>query len=270
MNDIHPRPSRHCGARAHEARRRVAKKPRPSLQLYTLRTSIDENGLENTLARVADLGFELVELHRIEAYRDAYESLLPTMGLRPISAHATLVDGDADAAIRLAARLGAGTLIEPRIDAARWRAPGDIEESAAALNSVAERARDEGIVIGYHNHDHEIRRDFDGRTGLELFAEALDDDIVLEVDVYWAEVGGVRAAELCSRLGPRVKYLHVKDGCRSGKISEQQPLGHGEIGIADALAAAPQAVRVVELDDYAGDMYDAVERSLRYLEEVDR
>ena len=135
---------------------------------------------------------------------------------------------------------------------------------------MAKRARDEGVVIGYHNHDHEIRNVFEGRTGLELFAEALDDDVVLEVDIYWAEVGGVSAAELCSRLGSRVKFLHVKDGYRSGRTAEQEPLGQGEIGIVEALAAAPQAVRLIELDDYAGDMFDAVECGLRYLEKVDQ
>ena len=40
--------------------------------------------------------------------------------------------------------------------------------------------------------------------------------------------------------------------------------------VADILKTAPDAVRVVELDDYAGDPFEAVRQSLRHLVEVDR
>jgi sugar phosphate isomerase/epimerase len=240
-----------------------------SVQLYTLRESITTD-VAGTLERLASMGFENVELFRIELYRDEYRSALAQTGLRPLSAHSSLVDGDASAAIGAAAELGIGTLIDPRINAARWTTRADIEGAAADLNAVAQRARDAGIAIGYHNHDDEIRHDFDGMTGLEVFSEALDDDIVLEIDTFWSEVGGVSASELISRLGARVKFLHVKDGPYTTTISEQQPLGHGEMPLADILKAAPDAVRVVELDDYAGDMFEAVEQSLRYLAEVER
>jgi sugar phosphate isomerase/epimerase len=240
-----------------------------SVQLYTLRESLATD-LAGTLERLSSMGFENVELYRIEHYRDEYRSALAATGLCPLSAHVSLVDGDASTAISAAADLGIRTLIDPRINAARWTTRADIADAAADLNAVAQRARDAGIAIGYHNHDDEVRRDFDGMTGLEVFADALDDDIVLEIDTFWAEVGGVSASELVSRLGTRVKFLHVKDGPYTTTISEQQPLGHGEMPVADILKAAPDAVRVVELDDYSGDIFDAVEQSLRYLEEVER
>ncbi|MEH0421393.1 MULTISPECIES: sugar phosphate isomerase/epimerase [unclassified Streptomyces] len=242
-----------------------------SVQLYTLRDGITTD-LPGTLERVAAMGFENVELWRFEQYRDEYRRALSETRLRPLSAHADLVDGggDASAVVRAAAELGIGTLIEPRIGAERWTTRGDIEAAAARLNAVARRARDEGVTIGYHNHDHEVRHDFDGRTGLEVFAEALDDDVVLELDTFWAEVGGASAVELISRLGARVKFLHVKDGPYTTTLSEQQPVGQGAMPVTDILKAAPEAVRIVELDDYAGDMFDAVRQSLRYLMEVDR
>ncbi|WNM31968.1 sugar phosphate isomerase/epimerase [Streptomyces sp. Li-HN-5-11] len=242
---------------------------RYSLQLYTLRDSI-KTDLAETLRRVAAMGFDNVELWQFEQYRDEYSRTLAETGLRPLSAHAMLVRQDARAALRTAAELGVGTLIDPRIDAARWATRADIEAAAAELNAVAELARDEGITIGYHNHDHEVRGDFDGRTGLEVFADALDDDVVLEVDMYWAEVGGVSAAELVSRLGDRVAFLHAKDGPYSKAVSEQQPLGKGAMPVVDVLKAAPDAVRVVEFDAYDGDIFAGVEESLRYLVEVDR
>jgi sugar phosphate isomerase/epimerase len=242
---------------------------RYSVQLYTLREMLADD-LDGTLERVAAMGFHNAELWRIERYQNRYKSALARTGIRPLSAHATaLVDGDAWSAIRAAAELGVGTLIESRIDAARWVTRRHIEAAAEALNAVAKHARREGVMIGYHNHDHEVSRDFDGRTGLELFAEALDDHIVLEVDTFWAEVGGVSAADLLARLGARVTLIHLKDGPYSTVPSEQQPLGEGVMPVIDILKATPDAVRVVELDDYAGDTFDAVEKSLRYLERVD-
>jgi sugar phosphate isomerase/epimerase len=242
-----------------------------SVQLYTLRNAI-ETGLPGTLARVAAMGFENVELWRFEQYRDEYRHALAETRLRPLSAHAALVDADAEASalVRAAAELGIGTLIEPRIGADRWTTRADIEAAAADLNAVARLARDEGVAIGYHNHDHEVRQDFGGRTGLEVFAEALDEDVVLELDTFWAEVGGVSAVELISRLGARVRFLHLKDGPYTTTLSEQQPVGRGAMPVADILKAAPDAVRIVELDDYAGDPFEAVQQSLRYLVEVDR
>ncbi|MEH0527867.1 sugar phosphate isomerase/epimerase [Streptomyces stelliscabiei] len=240
-----------------------------SVQLYTLRNAI-ETDLPGTLARVAALGFENVELWRFEQYRGAYRRALTETPLRPLSAHASLVDGNASAAVRAAAELGIGTLIEPHIVAQRWTTRADIEAAAASLNGVARLARDAGVTIGYHNHDHEVRQDFDGRTGLEVFAEALDEDVVLELDTFWAEVGGASAVELISRLGARVRFLHLKDGPYTTTLLEQQPVGQGAMPVADILNAAPAAVRVVELDDYAGDPFEAVQQSLRHLVEVDR
>ncbi|WP_406221705.1 sugar phosphate isomerase/epimerase family protein [Streptomyces canus] len=242
-----------------------------SVQLYTLRNGITTD-LPGALARVAAMGFENVELWRFEQYQDEYRHALAETRLRPLSAHADLVgtDADASAAVRAAAELGIGTLIEPRIDADRWTTREDIEAAAADLNTVARRARDEGVAIGYHNHDHEVRQDFGGRTGLEVFAEALDEDVVLELDTFWAEVGGASAVESISRLGTRVKFLHVKDGPYTTTLKEQQPVGQGAMPVTDILKAAPDAVRIVELDDYAGDTFEAAQESLRYLVEVDR
>jgi sugar phosphate isomerase/epimerase len=240
-----------------------------SVQLYTLRESL-RNGVAATLERVAAMGFENVELYRLGCYREEYRSALAATGLRPLSAHASLVDGDASTAVREAAELGVGTLIDPRIDAARWTTLADIEGAAADLNAVAKRARAEGIVVGYHNHDHEVRRDFGGKTGLEVFAEALDEDVILELDTFWAEVGGASAVELIARLGERVWFLHLKDGPYTMTLSAQLPLGQGAMPVTEILTAAPDAARIVELDDHVGDLFAAVEQSLRYLRDVDR
>ncbi len=66
--------------------------------------------------------------------------------------------------------------------------------------------------VGYHNHWWEVERDFDGRHGLEVLADHLAPEVVLEVDTYWATVGGADVPALLGRLGDRVVALHIKDG----------------------------------------------------------
>ena len=92
--------------------------------------------------------------------------------------------------------------------------------------------------------------------------------MLLEVDTYWAAVGGQdpdAVPALLRRLGDRVRYLHVKDG----PVTKDDPMtavGTGRMPIAEILAAAPAAEwHVVELDRCATDMLTAVRMSVEWL-----
>ena len=73
------------------------------------------------------------------------------------------------------------------------------------------------------------------------------------------------AVALLERLGSRVQLLHIKDGPLSTNDLEQVAVGSGSMPVPAILAAAPQAIRVVELDDFDGDMLTAVADSAAYL-----
>ena len=80
-----------------------------------------------------------------------------------------------------------------------------------------------------------------------MLADQLDDAVLLEVDTYWAAVGGQAVPDLLRRLGDRVRYLHVKDG----PVSTRKTHDGGRLGrmpVAEILAASPSAAwHVVEL-----------------------
>jgi sugar phosphate isomerase/epimerase len=88
---------------------------------------------------------------------------------------------------------------------------------------------------------------------------------VLEVDTYWAFAGGADVPALLRRLGDRVAALHIKDGDGSLDPKRQVAVGSGALPIADILAAAPAALRVIELDDTAGDLLEAVRASRAFV-----
>ncbi|WP_430393808.1 hypothetical protein [Brachybacterium nesterenkovii] len=52
-------------------------------------------------------------------------------------------------------------------------------------------------------------------------------------------------------------------------FKEQKPAEQGEVDVLAILAAAPQALRVVEFDDYAGDVFEGIAESLAWLGEND-
>jgi sugar phosphate isomerase/epimerase len=235
-----------------------------SVQLYSVREALASD-LPGTLRRVADLGYRNVELYGFVDLADQYSELLPAVGLAAPSAHARLVGQDVAAIFTAAKKIGVATVIDPHIDRELWTTRQDISAAAASLNTIAKVAADHGLTIGYHNHWWETENRIDGAPALAVFADHLDAGVILEVDTYWAAVGGVSAADLLRTLGERVQLIHVKDGPLTHEDQDQVAVGSGKVDILDILAAAPQALRVVELDGCSGDMFDALADSFTYL-----
>lgn len=236
-----------------------------SVQLYSVREAIAED-LPGAIARVAELGFTNVEPWGFVDKVDQFREALTGNNLSAPSAHAGLVAAEAVQPIfAAAAALGVRTLIDPMVPAERWATREDVQATADRLAELAGQAADHGLTIGYHNHWWELAQKVDGRPALEVFAEVLDERVVLEVDTYWAAVGGVPAPELLARLGERVKFLHVKDGPITEDPKAQLPAGTGAMDVPAVLAAAPEALRVVEFDAYAGDIFEGLAASLAYL-----
>jgi len=238
-----------------------------SVQLYTVRDAIAAD-LPGTLQRVAGIGYTQVELYGYTDRVDEYATALAGAGLTAPSGHAKLLGQDVEAILQASAQLGIATVIDPHIDEARWTTRDDVEAIARELTGIAEQAADRGLTIGYHNHAFELENRIDGAPALEVFAGALGDDVVLELDTYWCEVGGEDAPAFLRRLGDRVQLLHVKDGPKNKNDTEQTAVGSGSMPVQEILAAAPNALRVVELDDHDGDVFEALAGSFAYLSEA--
>lgn len=237
-----------------------------SIQLYTVRRELQKD-LPGTLQRLANLGFSQVEPYDFVATADTLGASMAINGLTAPSGHAPLLSQDQDTIFGAAQRLGIGTVIEPFVPAERWQSERDIQNTANALNASALKAADYGIRVGYHNHAWELQSEVQGRTALEYFAEQLAPGVVLEVDAYWAAVGGQNPAELLKRLGDRVKFIHIKDGPIGSDTSDQQPAGQGSIPVWDVIDAAQSLeLGVIEFDDYDGDIFDGIARSLSFLQ----
>ena len=241
-----------------------ASQPALAAQLYTVREALREDP-DAALARLAAIGIRNVELFDMVGFGRPLAAALERAGLRAVSAHQSIVGQDIDAICEAASAFGVTLVVEPWVDPDRWTTAEGVGAIAAELGAAARVAAGHGITIGYHNHWFELEQRFAGRTGLEVLADRLPPEVVLEVDTYWAAVGGEDPAALLGRLGSRVAALHLKDGPISRDTKAQVAAGDGAMRFAGIIAAAPEALRVLELDDCAGDRFDALARGRAYL-----
>ncbi|GAB3605044.1 sugar phosphate isomerase/epimerase [Conyzicola nivalis] len=243
--------------------------PTVSVQLYSVRDAIAAD-LQGAVARLAEIGLRNVEPYGFAERVDDYERAFSASGISAPSGHAAVIDSDEpDRYFEAAVRLGIGTVIDPLVPTERWRSADDVAKTADRVNELTARAAGFGLAFGYHNHQWELANQIDGRHALLGFVDRLDDSVVLEIDTFWASVGGADTPALLRTLGDRVRFIHVKDGALSDDTSLQRPAGGGAVDVAGALAAAPQATRVIEFDAYAGDVFEGIAQSFAWLKEND-
>ena len=235
-----------------------------SVQLYTVRDALAED-FDGTLGKLAGFGFTQVEPFALLRFADELRNGLARNDLTAPTTHMHLLGEDQDAIFSLACELGVQTVIEPYVDPSRWQSEADISEVASELNAAASKAADHGLRVGYHNHHFELESKISGVHGLEVLADRLAPEVVLEVDTYWAYAGGADVPALITRLGDRVVALHLKDGDGTLDTTKQVPLGTGVLPVWDIIAAAPDALRVVELDDSETDLLEAVRAGREFL-----
>lgn len=244
--------------------------PTTSVQLYSVRDAVTAD-LDGAVARLAEIGLRHVEPYGFHERTEDYRRAFAAAGVTAPSGHAPVLSSDTPEAIfDAAATLGMATVIDPLVPAEHWQTADQVAELAERVNQLARLAGERGLEFGYHNHQWELSGRIDGRHVLEVFAGQLEPQVVLEVDTYWAAVGGAEVPVLLAALGDRVRLIHVKDGTLDGDVTAQVPAGSGEVGVAGVLAAAPQAIRVIEFDAYAGDVFAGIEKSLAWLTENDR
>ena len=238
-----------------------------SIQLYSLRDRLGDRRAA-TLAALAALGYAQVEPYDILSDPEQLARELAAAGLTAPTAHVKLLDTPVERAIAAARTVGVETLIVPWAEPALFADRAGVTALAERINLVAARAAEHGLRVGYHNHDFEFSARIDGRPAWEVLVELLDERVVLEVDTYWASVGGADVFELLPRLADRIRAVHVND--EEPEPDDPPTLGVPVVGRmreVTALAADIDALVVVEVV-VDGDPLPAVERNTRFFAEA--
>jgi sugar phosphate isomerase/epimerase len=237
------------------------------IQLYTLReeAAVDFRAVLERLGAIGFVGVELAGFHGLSP--GELRNTLDDAGLALSSAHVGLAKRDEyETALDDHQALGCDTVVIPALAPKSFADLDAIRAAADLVNATNERVRDRGLTLGYHNHFWELQSVIDDRPALLHLFDHVDDAVLAEVDVYWAQVGGVDPAQLVAELGGRATLLHVKDGPAGDPAQAMVAVGDGAIDVPAVVAAGPAADwHIVELDRCETDMFDAVERSYHYL-----
>ncbi|MGP4017655.1 sugar phosphate isomerase/epimerase family protein [Saccharopolyspora sp. 5N708] len=240
-----------------------------SVQLYSVREQLaaDQAG---TLARLAEIGFRYVEpfglgspdrsiADRLAAAR-SLRAGLDAAGLSVSAVH-TALPGDVVELAEECVILGADTAFipHPRLVAGfgedTFADPAEVDALADTLGAAAREVAAD-LRLGYHNHWFEWAEMPDGSTGYDRFWTRVGDDLIAELDIYWAVAAGADPAAVLATLGTRTVAVHLKDG-PAERGAPQTPIGTGKVDNPEALRNA-KGIRwhVAEIDTTELDPFE--------------
>lgn len=235
-----------------------------SIQLYSVRKAL-ETDYNGVIRRIADMGYAGVETAGMfgTGLKDAVK-LYTDLGLKVSSAHIRM-DMPVNEMVDTMAALGCKQLVIPFIPAEKFQTADQIKANCEQLNKINQSIRGHGLTLSYHNHWWEFG-DVGGRRAFDLLLEGLEPTVNIEPDTYWIKTAGVDPAEVVRALGSRAPLLHIKDG-PAVKGQPMTAVGDGVVDVPAIIGAASKSTDwlVVELDDCATDMLQAVQKSYQYL-----
>ena len=246
--------------------------PQISVQLYSLRDALEAD-FEGTIRKLAAIGYPCVEPAGLHGCKPAeVAKLLADLNLTAPSAHCGLPLGDAkNEIIETALELGHRYLITgvPPGGQDDYTSTDQVKAIAEQYCIAADNVAAHGLQVGYHNHDWDLS-EFEAQPAYHTFLTHTPGGVLFEADLFWIARAGIDPVGFLQEIGSRGKVLHFKDGHITDRSIEipYLPAGQGEVDLIAAAQAANDAEYIaVELDDYDGDMLNAVEQSYLYLTE---
>lgn len=240
--------------------------PRIGAQLYSVRQVADTDPM-HAFERLRAVGYDAVELYGFVDRVDILREAIAHTGVTAVTGHVTLQHGNLAEISEAAHALGLTDVVDPHSEEWQWSNRDDLARLADKFSAIAHTLAKEGLEVGYHNHAFEASSRIDGLSSLEFFAEAVDPAVFLEIDTYWAAAGGLDAVDVLTRLGSRVRYLHLKDGPIATGPHDQLALGEGRMPIPSIVEAATEVrFAFVEVDSCDGDPFDVLARGRAYLD----
>ncbi len=243
-------------------------------QLYTLREHMESSeGFQETLQKVAEIGFKSVELAGPAPFEPSeISTLCEEKGLVINATHqpARLILDDPAKVIENLDELGCRYAVYP------W--PGDLDFNSeealfGLINGLRRSGRiltDAGKVLAYHNHDIELKHFLGRDPVLEvIYRETEANELQAEIDTYWVHASDASPEAWCARLRDRLPLLHLKDFAL-GEDGEPYfaEVGSGVLDFKSIIAVAEASGCQwfnVEQDVCPGDPFESLEKSFRYI-----
>ena len=190
------------------------------LQLWTVKEDMAKDP-KGTLKEIAKYGY--TEIEGFEGPKGMFWGMTPydfqkytrdELGIKMIGSHCSysVLSGKEDSLEGKAVQaisIGMPYLICP------YKGPqksiDDFKRIAEEFNKCGEICRKNGVTYGYHNHDYSFKP-VDGQIPLDVLLQNTDhDNVVFELDLYWAITAGVDPTAYLTKYNKRFRLVHVKD-----------------------------------------------------------
>lgn len=232
-----------------------------AIQLYSVHTETEKD-FKGTVKKVADIGFQGVEFAGYGGLSAGeMAAFLKENNLYSVGAHvgAERLKEDFLEEFAYHKTIGSKYIICPY---ASMETLEEIKELAETLNHAAKLAAGSGIKIGYHNHAHEFKK-IDGKYALDLLAELTREDVILELDVFWAAYAGVEPVSYIKKAGKKIELIHMK---QINEAKENVDMPEGCLDMKAVQEAAEFASYfVLEHEEYDKPIWESIRNDYGFL-----
>ncbi len=248
------------------------------VQVYTVRSLLPTKG-DETLRAIAAIGYKEVEIGLDDAKK--FAAVLKETGLQATGSH---IEPDnhrpqlLDEFIGKAKELGIPAIGVAFVPPGQRKNPAEFwPRFADSLNWSGERCKKAGLTFYYHHHNFEFDPKY---RAIDVLHDKLGKDVKLEIDCFWASVGGEDPVSLIEKWNGRLFALHLKDKAKGTpnsydtnfvKPAEFLEVGAGVIDWSKVLKAGVKAGArhfYVEQDFTPGDPIESLKKSYAYLRKV--
>ena len=216
-----------------------------ALQMYTLR---NVGSAEAQFAMAHKAGFKNIEIVGTHDLATAeMRRLLEKNQLNVTSSHVQLstLENQYQETVKFNKEVGNTTLIVP------WIEPQDRPDTkqgwidyAKRLDKLGAKLRREGMQLGYHNHNFEMKK-YNGVTALDIILDnTRKENLMLEMDAAWVSRGGQDPVRFLKKYPGRIYAIHAKDNASIGIRDDEMnftPLGEGLLDWQAILPAAKES-----------------------------
>lgn len=243
-------------------------------QVYSVREQAEAD-FDRTMEALARMGYDGVELAGLYGKSpEEVRAVLDRWGLQAVSAHVPYeaFAQDLEGTVETYRKIGCRYAAIPYLGGDRWYGGSRYQETLAFLARIAEKCREAGVQLLYHNHTHELARAEDGGRQLDAFYGAEETAALsTELDLCWLKAGGADPVEYLRKYRGRCPLVHMKDFVREDEVV-LVAVGDGELGAGRAAAQAVESGAewlVVEQDDHRrGSPMENMKKSLEYLKRL--
>jgi len=187
------------------------------LQLYSVRQDCARD-LPGTLAAVAKMGYEGVEFAGyFERTARELRRLLDGNGLKCCGTHTaidTLLGDKLKETIEFNRILGNRFLIVPSLG--KNKTKQDWLNSARLFNELSHKVKEQGLLVGYHNHTVEFQP-LEGELPWDSFFGNTNKSVIMQFDVGNGMVGGADPLVFLRKYPGRAVTVHVKEFSKSNR-----------------------------------------------------